>query len=524
MKMKKITGRRVLTFVLALILLLQPQGMVPANQKNLQSETPRGIIPVQIKYAVASEEPQRHASVYANTSQENYDWDCYGSDYYFTKLSKQEQILYLGMDAACKELLTQVVDATKYTMGDGSVEYATKKISVEKLSTDTIKKVRDLFFYSNPQYFFLNPAVVYASGENAYAALGVYPEFADGLERRAATRLVKQRLEEYKAGVQTSGSQAMVDQSIRDLICAELMYHPAYKNNDPISSDPDYTQTIFGALTTGQTICAGYTKMYVLLCNAFGIECVPAISKIHGWNYVRYGQTWYAVDLTWDDADYATRSYFRVSDSELKSADTSSEDHTVVPQWQSLVPTATGSYRTNQDEQSLLAAPQIEIKDTPKGVKLTFDAPDGDIYYTIGTDVNLPERKVVGSVNLTSGGMYVVTAKAVREDCLDSRYTVAVVQIAEGNATIDTITNQRKNKIRLSYQVSQPCEGYEICYASDRKFTDAKTKKLTAKAAVIKGLKKNKIYYVRVRGYKTDAYGDYYYTPYSVAKRIKVTK
>lgn len=522
--MKKITVRSVLTFMLTLILLLQPQGMVSADQKNLQSEMPGGIISARMKCAVTSEEPERRASVRSNGSQENYDWDCYGSDYYFTKLSKQEQTLYLRMDAACKELLTQAVDATKYTMGDGSVEYATKKIPVETLSTDTIKKVRDLFYYSNPQYFFLNPALVYASGQNAYAALGVYPKFADASKRQAETQRVKQCLEEYKAGVQASDSQAAMDQSIRDLICEKLMYHPAYDNADPPVNDPDYTQCIYGALTTGQTICAGYTKMYVLLCNAFGIECVPAISKTHGWNYVRYGQIWYAVDLTWDDADYATESYFRVSDSALKRADTSAGDHTVVSQWKSLVPEATESYHIKQDEPSLLTAPRIVIKDMPKGVKLSFDAPDGDIFYTIGTDVSLPERKVIGSVSLTSGGMYVVTAKAVREGCLDSKYTVAVVQIAEGNATIDTITNRSKNKIRLSYQVSQPCEGYEICYASDRKFTNAKAQKLTAKAAVIKGLKKNKIYYVRVRGYKTDAYGNYFYTPYSTVKKIKVTK
>lgn len=113
--------------MLTLILLLQPQGMVSADQKNLQSEMPGGIISARMKYAVTSEEPERRASVRSNGSQENYDWDCYGSDYYFTKLSKQEQTLYLQMDAACKELLTQSVDAAKYTMGDGSVEYATKK-------------------------------------------------------------------------------------------------------------------------------------------------------------------------------------------------------------------------------------------------------------------------------------------------------------------------------------------------------------------------------------------------------------
>ena len=35
---------------------------------------------------------------------------------------------------------------------------------------------------------------------------------------------------------------------------------------------------------------------------------------------------------------------------------------------------------------------------------------------------------------------------------------------------------------------------------------------------------KGKTYYVRVRGYKVDAYGNYYYTPYSKVKKITVKK
>lgn len=52
--MKKIANKSVLALLLALILLLQPQGMVSADQKNLQSEMPGGIISARMKYAVTS--------------------------------------------------------------------------------------------------------------------------------------------------------------------------------------------------------------------------------------------------------------------------------------------------------------------------------------------------------------------------------------------------------------------------------------------------------------------------------------
>ena len=48
--------------------------------------------------------------------------------------------------------------------------------------------------------------------------------------------------------------------------------------------------------------------------------------------------------------------------------------------------------------------------------------------------------------------------------------------------------------------------------------------KVKSKAVTISGLKKEKTYYIRVRGYKTDDYGKYYYTPYSKTKKVTVTK
>lgn len=47
--MKKIAKKSVLAFLLALILLLQPQGMVWAHTNNIQPDVSSGMIPVQLK-------------------------------------------------------------------------------------------------------------------------------------------------------------------------------------------------------------------------------------------------------------------------------------------------------------------------------------------------------------------------------------------------------------------------------------------------------------------------------------------
>ena len=56
-------------------------------------------------------------------------------------------------------------------------------------------------------------------------------------------------------------------------------------------------------------VCEGYSRAFKLLCDALKIPCIlvtgegtsGSITAPHMWNYVRLGDTWYAVDVTWDD-------------------------------------------------------------------------------------------------------------------------------------------------------------------------------------------------------------------------------
>ena len=85
-------------------------------------------------------------------------------------------------------------------------------------------------------------------------------------------------------------------------------------------SDPLYTQSVYGALTSNATVCAGYTKLYSMLCNYFGIDCIAVTSTSHAGNEVRYGDHWYIVDVTWDDTRDRSR-YFHISDARMKATD-----------------------------------------------------------------------------------------------------------------------------------------------------------------------------------------------------------
>ena len=75
-----------------------------------------------------------------------------------------------------------------------------------------------------------------------------------------------------------------------------LMKYDEYKKKHPGTND---------ILVNGLGVCADYTDVFTLLCNAAGYECVDAGgavgSELHDWNAVKLEGTWYYVDTTWDD-------------------------------------------------------------------------------------------------------------------------------------------------------------------------------------------------------------------------------
>lgn len=66
-------------------------------------------------------------------------------------------------------------------------------------------------------------------------------------------------------------------------------------------------QTMYGALVLQKSVCEGYTMAYSYMLDKLGItnyNCETKCGK-HVWNIVKLNQSYYHVDVTWDDADGA---------------------------------------------------------------------------------------------------------------------------------------------------------------------------------------------------------------------------
>ena len=84
--------------------------------------------------------------------------------------------------------------------------------------------------------------------------------------------------------------------------------------------------TPYDLLIDGTSVCAGYTDLYRDILNRAGVPCVSVNSEAmeHTWNLVQLGDSWYHVDLTWDDPTpdvYGSvkHEYFLLTDEQISS-------------------------------------------------------------------------------------------------------------------------------------------------------------------------------------------------------------
>ena len=83
--------------------------------------------------------------------------------------------------------------------------------------------------------------------------------------------------------------------------------------------------------------------------------------------------------------------------------------------------------------------------------------------------------------------------------------------------------NQKKCKVKVTWKKVPNSMGYQIQYATNKKFKKAKKKTVKYTFVTLKKLKKKKTYFIRIRAYKI-ADGKKVYGKWSSVKKVKVKK
>lgn len=108
-----------------------------------------------------------------------------------------------------------------------------------------------------------------------------------------------------------------------------IINHTKYDSNRSDKNISSYdSDTAYGALIEGYALCGGYTDSMAILLDRLGIKNFKIASDNHIWNAVYMDDTWYHLDLTWDDpvtpdsTDVLEYNFFMITTDELKEIKT----------------------------------------------------------------------------------------------------------------------------------------------------------------------------------------------------------
>lgn len=101
--------------------------------------------------------------------------------------------------------------------------------------------------------------------------------------------------------------------------------------------------------------------------------------------------------------------------------------------------------------------------------------------------------------------------------------TTEVSLITQSKVSWKSVKNIKSGKVVASWKKVVEADGYQIQYATNKKFKKAKSKTVKSTSVTLKKLKKKKTYFVRVRAYKV-ADGKKAYGKWSASKKVKIKK
>ena len=108
------------------------------------------------------------------------------------------------------------------------------------------------------------------------------------------------------------------------------LFHDYVVNNtvyDENNKSTSYSSYAYDLITTGKSICGGYSDIMSIYLNKLGLLNYKITSPNHVWNFVNLDNTWYHIDVTWDDPvasdgkQYLIHNFFMISTEELLKLD-----------------------------------------------------------------------------------------------------------------------------------------------------------------------------------------------------------
>ncbi len=253
-----------------------------------------------------------HYKAYANGS----------SDFYYNQMSDAEKNIYNQLTAACEDFISNNTDYT-----DPSYAFAAIRFDDTPLSMENGYKVFWAFYYSNPQYFFLeNRFGYYHTTSNTITGLilNCYDNCQSHTDRQSINTAIKTKTDSWISQSLAFSTPVEQERFLAQTIASNVEYIGA-----------EYNQSMMGSVYLGKSVCMGYAFAMEYLCNRIGVESFVLSSaaykgdpEAHAWNAVKFGDDWYLADVTFcDQGSYFYDAYLNKSKATFRANDGYNDSH-----------------------------------------------------------------------------------------------------------------------------------------------------------------------------------------------------
>ncbi len=156
---------------------------------------------------------------------------------------------------------------------------------------------------------------------------------------------------------------------------------------------------------------------------------------------------------------------------------------------------------------------------TAKGEKLSYSLSSKSV---VKVDAGTGKASVVGCGKVT-----VTVKSAASKNYNQAKSQKITITVAPKKVSLKSVKSSKKGQMSVKWDRDSKASGYQICYASNKKFQKAKAIEVksnrTVSKAITKKLARGKKYYVKVRAYKSVGRSKVY-GAYSSVKSVKIKK
>ena len=227
---------------------------------------------------------------------------------------------YNDLEHACENFDHLKEDASKEELtinGKKDDYYVVSRVNYGKynLSTNQAIAIWKLIGLDHPEYYWISTTVVKSNIDgNDSLVLLTEEDYALYEKRKEIQETIDEFARNLKILLDKTDEYIKKIELIHDYICEYATY--AY-NDEGLADSALWAHNIVGIPMYNKGVCEAYAKLFTYLCQLNEIDALTVTGsrknkdklESHAWNLVKIEDSWYAVDVTWDDS-LRTTKYF----------------------------------------------------------------------------------------------------------------------------------------------------------------------------------------------------------------------